>query len=232
MAKARFGEMVRGARMEAGLSLRTLATRTGIDFSRLSRIETGTRPAPGLPGVRRLAEILGLDMGDLLVAAGTSREVVEHLLWEERLRAREKVPSLRAYRPERSSLREKNAFRVSVHERDGAICSVCLGDERITVLSFAPDEELRIEIPPEAVLVSRPRGAAVETSAENALPMKIKKVRRLGQVTNLVLSGRGFELDTLHAGPRVEALGLVEGDDVVASFQATAVRTGPAKSEM
>lgn len=231
VVKARFGELVRGARTEAGLSLRGLAARTGVDFSRLARIEAGTRPAPGLPEVRRLADTLGLDMTDLLVAAGTAREVVEHLLWEERLRAGEEIPDLRGYRPEGSPFRAKNAFRVRILARDGALCRVRLGKERVTVLSFAPGGELEIEIPPEAVLVARAGEGDLETTAENALPVRVKKVRRMGQVTNLVLSGRGFELNTLHGAPRARELDLAEGDLAVALFQSTAVRTRPMKEE-
>jgi transcriptional regulator with XRE-family HTH domain len=81
MGKARFGEMIKEARVDAGLSLREVAAKTGIDFTRLSRIEHGSRPAPGLSEIRILADLLNLDMVDLLVAAGTSREVMEHLLW-------------------------------------------------------------------------------------------------------------------------------------------------------
>jgi hypothetical protein len=170
-------------------------------------------------------------MADLLVAAGTAREVVEHLLWEERLRAGEEVPDLRGYRPEGSPLRAKNVFRVRVLEREGALCRVRLGEERVTVLSFAPGGELEIEIPPEAILVVRVDEGDLETTAENALPVRVKKVRRTGQVTNLVLAGRGFELNTLHGAPRVRDLVLVEGDPAVVLFQSTAVRTRPMKEE-
>jgi hypothetical protein len=168
-------------------------------------------------------------MADLLVAAGTAREVVEHLLWEERLREGGEVPDLRAYRPEESPLGAKNAFRVRVLEREGALCRVRLGRERVTVLSFASDDELAIEIPPEAILVVRVNEGDLETTAENALPVRVKKVRRTGQVTNLVLAGRGFELNTLHGAPRVRDLVLAEGDPAVALFQSTAVRTWPAR---
>jgi hypothetical protein len=170
-------------------------------------------------------------MADLLVAAGTAREVVEHLLWEERLRERGREGDLSVYRPGSSPLRAKNAFRVRVLARDGALCTVRLGREEVTVLSFAPGEELAIEIPPEAILVARASEGDLEMTAENALPVRVKKVRRTGQVTNLVLSGRGFELNTLHGAPRVGGLRVAEGDPAVALFQSTVVRTRPMKEE-
>lgn len=231
MAKARFGEMVRRARLESGLSLRETAARARLDFSRLSRIERGSRPAPGLAELRPLAELLGLDLADLLVAGGTPRELVEHLLWSERLREGEEVPSLRSYRPEGLPLGAKNTFRVHVLERDGALCTVRLGEERITVLSFAPDEELRIEIPPEAVLVYQEVPEGRYGGAENVFQTSVKKRRRLGQVTNLVLAAAGFELNTLHTERGLAAVEAEEKDRVMAAVQATAIRTAPFKEE-
>lgn len=227
MGKVQFGETVRQARVKAGLSLREVAARAGIDFTRLSRIEHGSRPAPGLAQIRALAEILSLDMVDLLVAAGTSREVTEHLLWSERLHLALAHPRVQPYRPEGSLLLSKNSFRVRVLKREGALCRVALGEERLTVLSFSTEETLSIEIPPEAVSVYRRDPRSLSASVENVFPAQVKKVRRLGQVTNLVLSGNGFELNTLHTVKQIEAMRLEEGEEVFAAVQATAVLTLP-----
>jgi len=231
MGKVQFGETVRQARVKAGLSLREVTAQTGIDFTRLSRIEHGSRPAPGLAGIRALAEILSLDMVDLLVAAGTSREVTEHLFWSERLHLALAHPRVQPYRPEGSLLLSKNSFRVRVLKRKGALCQVALGEERLTVLSFHAENALSIEIPPEAVLVASPISHTVLCSAENVFSTRVKKVRRLGQVANLILSGKGFELNTLHTGKRVEELNLTEGSEVLALIQATAIRTSPIKED-
>lgn len=227
MGKMRFGEMIKRARVKAGLSLREVAGATGIEFTRLSRIEHGSRPAPGLAEIRSLADLLNLDMVDLLVAAGTSREVMEHLLWSERLHLAEASPRVQPYPPEGSPLLAKNTFRVQVLEREGALCRVALGEERLTILSFSAEETLSIEIPPEAVLIVPKESHPALCSAENAFPTWVKKVRRLGQVTNLILAGGGFELNTLHTGRRIEELGLTKGSEVLALVQATAIRTSP-----
>ncbi|MBU0596431.1 helix-turn-helix domain-containing protein, partial [Candidatus Bipolaricaulota bacterium] len=69
MTKRMFGELVRAAREEKGLSLRALADQAGLDYSRLARIEQGTRPSPDLATTRSLAEALDLDLATLLVSA-------------------------------------------------------------------------------------------------------------------------------------------------------------------
>lgn len=229
MRKAKFGDLLNEARRKKGYSLRELAKRTGINYSRLSRIEHGTRPAPGLAEIRRLADSLDVEMSDLLVSSGTPREVMEHLLWSERLHGDLAVADRGAYVPERSILLAKNAYRVPVWRRNGALCDVMLGGMDVYVFSFSDAETLTIHIPPEAVSVHRAKPEP--STAENVLPMKVKKIRRLGQVANLVLACDGFELNTLHADHAVDRLALAEGDEVFASVQATAIRTEASQQE-
>jgi len=223
--KVRFGEMIRRARLRVGLSLRELASQAEMDYTRLSRIERGSRPAPGLGGIRTLADLLGLDMVDLLVAAGTSREVMEHLLWSEKLRHTETAPGIAAYNPDSSPLLAKNTFPVTVQDRDGALCRVNLGKEELAVFSFATETALVIAIPPEVVVIHCDQLRTESCTADNVFSARVKKIRRLGQVTNLVLAANGFELNTLHTGKRIECMNLKEGEAVFASVQATAIRT-------
>jgi len=227
MGKPQFGNLLRRAREEKAFSLRQLAERVGIGYSRLAKIESGTRPAPGLAEVRRLSDVLGLDMADLIVAAGTSREVMEHLVWSERLQEATAGADVAGHLPERSTLLSKNTYCANVVEREGALCTLKLGKARIRAFSFSDADELVLRVPPEAVVVHvRPSEAAAST-AENVLPMRVKKIRRLGQVTNLVLEGPGFEMNSLHAGRSVDRMELNERDTVYAAVQATAIRTEP-----
>jgi len=223
--KSRFGTLLRQAREANGLSLRGLAESVEIEYSRLAKMENGTRPAPGLAEIRRLAEVLDLDMGELLVSTGTPREVVAHLLWSERLHVELPTEDRGAYVPERTLLLRRNTFRVPVVERHGARCTVALGGASLEVFSFADADILTIHIPPEAVEVHHARPDEGSTTAENILEARLKKVRRLGQVANLVLVGDGFELNTLHSDRVVERLALTEGVRLFASVQATAIRT-------
>jgi len=90
---------------------------------------------------------------------------------------------------------------------------------------------LIIAIPPETVVVHRDRPKPESCTADSVFPATVKKIRRLGQVTNLVLAANGFELNTLHAGERIECMNLKEGEAVFASVQATAIRTRLKKEE-
>jgi len=227
MAKTQFGGLVRTARLRQRLTLRELAGRTGIDYTRLSRIEHGRRPAPDLPGIRRIADALSLEMSDLLVAAGTPREVVEQLLWSERLRTAGALSDLAAYRPEDSPLRRKNTFLVSVERRDGARTTVRLGEETLDVLSFSTSPRLWIEIPPEAIGVHRADLPGPLREGENVLPVRIEKLRQMGALLNLVLAGRGFELNALRLRGASPDGGWAVGDAVAIAVPGAAVRTAP-----
>jgi transcriptional regulator with XRE-family HTH domain len=232
VAKERFGDLVRRARIRSGLSLREAAARARIDYSRLSRIENGSRPAPGMNEMRPIADLLHLDLLDLAVAAGVSREVMEDLIWSERLRSADGVPGAASYRPGESRLVRKNRFVVPVEERDGALCRVRLGDERLRVLSFSDRERLEIEIPPESVVVYAAAAEVSCGSLENVFCARVHKQRRLGQVTNLVLEGAGFEVNTLHSTWGLESMRLNKGDGVIAAVPVTAIRTSPLKEEV
>lgn len=65
-----FGERLRQLRIERGLNQRTLAETVGIDFTYLSKIETGRLPPPAQDTIHRLALALGASPDELLVLAG------------------------------------------------------------------------------------------------------------------------------------------------------------------
>jgi len=224
--KRSFGAMVREARELKGFSLRGLAKCVGIDYSRLAKIEHGTRPAPGLAIVRRLADVLDLDMADLVVAAGTSREVMENLIWAERLHDSARPIEDPAYRRNRRVLATKNVFGVRVLSRDGALCTVALGDDRLSVLSFSHDDSLGIRIPPDAVLIHKAKPDPLVSSIGTILQVTVRKIRTIGQVVHLVLRGDGYELNALHVQTAMEPLGIDVGSTVFASIPAASISTG------
>jgi transcriptional regulator with XRE-family HTH domain/molybdopterin-binding protein len=227
MHKPQFGDLLCAARRRKGYSLRDLAELTGMNYSRLSRIEHGTRPAPGLAEIRVLADSLDMEMSDLLVSSGTPREVMGHLLWSERLRSGGLRTPWKAWLPEWSLLLDKNTYRVRVATRDGALCTVALGAETLALFDFGGSSELAISVPPEAVLVARDRPGLQPCTAENVLRARVKKIRHLGQIANLVLGGNGLEINSLHGREIVQGLGLSVGDRVVALVPAAAIRTSP-----
>ena len=227
MEKRRFGDILRKARAEEGLSLRQLADRSGLDYSRLAKIESGTRPAPDLTAIRALSDALGLDLSNLIVAAGTSREVVENLVWSERLVLGAKDHTAAVYRPEERDEAARHRFTVPVLDRQGGECRVALGRGVLLVFSFSEDERLHIEIPPESVIVFRDDPAGLLGQEMNILPVCVCKARKVGPILDLVLQGEGYELNARIGRERSDALGIGEGMHLYAFVPAAAVRTFP-----
>jgi transcriptional regulator with XRE-family HTH domain len=64
------GKYVRSKREEAGLSQRQLAQGAGVSFSNISRLESGfhTSPTPGL--LKNIADVLDIDLAELLAYLG------------------------------------------------------------------------------------------------------------------------------------------------------------------
>lgn len=65
MAKKRIGEILKEARLEAGLSTRALERSTGMGTGEISQIESGRRADPAFSVVLRLARGIGISMEDL-----------------------------------------------------------------------------------------------------------------------------------------------------------------------
>lgn len=64
-----FGETLRQTRVAKKLSLRALASRVGINFTYLSKIENGELDAPAEDKIRLLAQELSLDPDELFTLA-------------------------------------------------------------------------------------------------------------------------------------------------------------------
>ena len=71
-----FGERVRELRKAQGMTQRSLAQGIGIDFTYLSKIETGSLPPPSEAAIGRIAEVLKADYDELL---GVARKVPSDL---------------------------------------------------------------------------------------------------------------------------------------------------------
>jgi transcriptional regulator with XRE-family HTH domain len=65
-----FGARLRELRKQAGFSQRELADMTGINFTYLSKIESGAMPPPSEKILSRLAEVLKVDKDELMTLAG------------------------------------------------------------------------------------------------------------------------------------------------------------------
>lgn len=64
-----FGSRIRQLRREKGLTQRDLASKIGLDFTYLSKIETGALPPPSEAAIARIAGALGSENDYLLAVA-------------------------------------------------------------------------------------------------------------------------------------------------------------------
>jgi HTH-type transcriptional regulator, competence development regulator len=64
-----FGERLRQLRLDKKVNQRDLASRVGIDFTYLSKLENGRMPPPATATIARLAKALGADNDELMLLA-------------------------------------------------------------------------------------------------------------------------------------------------------------------
>jgi transcriptional regulator with XRE-family HTH domain len=202
MPKMRFGDILRNARIQQGISLRQLAAESGVDYSRLSRMEHGMRPAPGLRAIRRLAELLSLNLVDLLVSVGMPREAVEQMLWAERLQQAKRAETLAQYAPHESRASLRNEFVVEVVSREGAGCTAKLGSLTWTLVAFSDAERFRVMIPPESIHVFANDPHEFLAASYNVFRARIRKIRAIGALLNLILVVGDIELNALVMGTK------------------------------
>ena len=67
---ATLGAFVRQKRVAAGISQRQLADKANVSVSNISRLESGFHPTPSLELLKRVAEVLDLDIAELLSYRG------------------------------------------------------------------------------------------------------------------------------------------------------------------
>jgi transcriptional regulator with XRE-family HTH domain len=79
-----FGDRLRELRHQKGLNQRELADKVDIDFTYLSKIETGKMSPPSQDTIRKLAEVLDADLDELLVLAGRVPDDVKEVVTQSR----------------------------------------------------------------------------------------------------------------------------------------------------
>jgi transcriptional regulator with XRE-family HTH domain len=76
----RFGERLRELRKQQGINQRDLADMVEVDFTYISKIETGDSPPPSKITIHRIAQALHANESELVVLAGKSLEMYKDLL--------------------------------------------------------------------------------------------------------------------------------------------------------
>lgn len=70
MGVQKFGERIRELRKKAGMNQREVAERVGINFTYLSKIESGVMSPPSEDKIIKLAKVLNADKDELITLAG------------------------------------------------------------------------------------------------------------------------------------------------------------------
>jgi transcriptional regulator with XRE-family HTH domain len=97
----RFGTKLRELRKAAGLTLRELADKVGVNFSYLSKIENGVLPPPSERVIRQLSRVLNFDKDELLALAGIIPADIAEILKDRH--AREKLRAEQARKEARDT---------------------------------------------------------------------------------------------------------------------------------
>lgn len=64
-----FGQIIKNARQNKKITQRELAKRIGVDFSYISKIETGALEPPSEAVINKIARILEIDPNELFISA-------------------------------------------------------------------------------------------------------------------------------------------------------------------
>lgn len=83
MKTQKFGTRLREIRKQVDMSQRTLASKVGIDFTYLSKIESGIMPPPSEKVIIKLARFLGANKDELITLAGKIPSDLSHILRDE-----------------------------------------------------------------------------------------------------------------------------------------------------
>lgn len=70
MGKNEFGQILRKLREKAGLSQKELGDKVNVDFTFISKIESGAKPPQSKKAIIKLATILNIDEEEMLILAG------------------------------------------------------------------------------------------------------------------------------------------------------------------
>ena len=113
METRKFGARLKELREQAGLSQGELANKVGVNFTYLSKIESGVRPPPSEKVILRLAEVLDADRDELMTLAGKVPSDIA-----EMLKNRETLQFLRSGRTRKKirSANKKESFNIRLKE--------------------------------------------------------------------------------------------------------------------
>lgn len=192
--------------MAKGIGLRELARRTGMDYSRLSRIERGLRPPPPLDQIVRLAHALEVKPVMLAQLGGLPEELVVDIakgrggIW--------------------------NILKGRVIEAVDGLRSIRVGDTEIAAVADTGEEneEVIIGIRPEEITLHKDIEKRWKTSARNRLQGVVKEIEPYRSYNYVTVDCGDFPLKVAVTDRSIKGLELIPGAMVSVSFKAVAVK--------
>lgn len=103
MGTSDFGVRIRELRRQAHMNQREVAAKVGIDFTYLSKIESGAMPPPSEDKIRKLANVFGADEYELITLAGKVPQNWKQLITQDK----DVLKFLRAYKPDKTAGEKK-----------------------------------------------------------------------------------------------------------------------------
>ena len=107
MKENEFGRRLRELRKEAGMSQREVAQKVGVDFTYLSKIESGVMSPPSEKVITKLARVLDANRDELITLAGKVPSDLALILKDKEdlqfLRSGKRDKILRSFRQEEKS---------------------------------------------------------------------------------------------------------------------------------
>lgn len=195
-----FGKTIRRAREEKGLGLREFARAIDIGYSSLSRIERGQRPPPDLTLVIKIAEKLDIDQARLLRLAGVPDQVIES----------------------RKSSKIKNWIAGRVVGKMGELTEIESGNWTFHVVENPSAVNVLLGLRPEDITLFLSNDGFSGSSARNRIKGSVTAIKACENYNLTELDCSNFSIEVAITDTSLEKMGLRPGDEVYATFKATA----------
>lgn len=207
---AGFGLYLKNARKARRLSLRQLAGLSGIDFTRLSKIENDLRPPPDPNVLLKLARILEVPLSDLLRSAGLSEDVLEGIAHE---RGGYAGDSLKCHTG-------------TIISNPSGLASVKLDCGFVLhVVTDIASGRVEVAIDPSDIVLFSSGGEDFVSSARNFFQAAVTGFQPIGSLARVFLRhSSGFDIAANVTSKAVEEMRLFNGKFVGVAFKALACR--------
>jgi len=197
MPNTGFGTVLRDLRKKKSLTLRELASKVDMDYTRLSKIESGHRPVPDITLLARLSRALGVDLGHLARAAGIEGSIVVEIKDDINL-----LPG-----------------KIVSHSDGLAMVRIADGIE-IKAVSAITSGRVNVAIRPETVILSRTRPTS--TSARNCFEARVSEVRHREGLSAVILQLGDLEVKAVITNDAIAELNVTPGSMLTVTFKAAA----------